>query len=144
VKARFSFKGYYKQWYFRSLKELSFALLCEKNHQTWESAEVPELSVTYIDVYGKVRTHWADFLVDKKTIVEIKPRAHQKGKTVQAKAEAMKQFCQEKGYRYMMVSPRKVSVLELKKLLESGEVILDKNCEKYVDNYIKNRSKASQ
>lgn len=141
---RFSFTGSYKKWRFRSFKELSFALLCEKNHQTWESAEVPELSVRYIDPYGKERSHWADFLVDKKTIVEIKPRAHQKGKIVQAKAEAMKQFCQERGYRYMMISPRKVSVLELKKLIESGDVVLDESCAKYVNNYIKNRSKASK
>lgn len=137
--ARFSFHGYYKGWLFRSLRELSAVRLLEKNGQSWATAETAELTVEYIDVYGRKKKHYADLFVDGHTVIEIKPTKYQKSKTVKLKAEAMKAFCKEKGYTYMMISPRKIDAKELKSLVDSGEVTFIESCEKKIVNYLKNR-----
>lgn len=136
---RFSFKGYYKGWFFRSLKELSFVLLCEENGQKWQSAETEELSVTYTDVYGKKRKHFADLLVDKHIIVEIKPKAYQKSKTVKLKSQAMQQFCNKNGYHYMVVSPKIVPIAKLKELVDKNEILISEELQTKFSKYIKNR-----
>jgi hypothetical protein len=136
---RFSFKGYYKSWFFRSLKELSYVLLCEDNGLKWQTAEVEELAVWYEDIYGHRRKHYADFLVDGHIIVEVKPAKHQKGKLVQLKAKAMKAFCQQKGFEYMMVSPRKVNPERLSQLITNGLVIFTEDCKDKILSYLENR-----
>ena len=136
---RFSFKGWYKGWFFRSLKELSYVLLCEKNGLKWRTAETDEFSVTYTDLYGKKKKHWADLFVDDHIIVEVKPIKHQKGKTVQLKAEAMKKFCEEKGYTYMMVAPRKVSKQDLQDLIKNDMIQFTDDCKDKVSQYLKRR-----
>lgn len=136
---RFSFKGYYKGWFFRSLKELSYALLCEKNGLTWRGAETAEFTVEYIDLYGKKRKHYPDFFVDEHIVVEVKPRRHQKGKLVQLKAEAMKAFCASKGYTYMMVSPRKVNKEELEQLIKNNKITFTDECDSKIGTYLKRR-----
>ncbi len=134
---RFSFKGWYRGWFFRSLKELSYALHLDKSNIPWKTAEVPELTVKYIDIYGKEKKHYADFFVDGHIIVEVKPRKHQKGKTVQLKAAAMKEFCEKKGYTYNMVSPRRIVKKELEELIKDGKVTLTDDCKGKVEGYIK-------
>ena len=136
---RFSFSGWYKGWFFRSLKELSYALLCEKNNVKWKGAETDEFSVFYTDLYGKRRKHYPDFFVDDHIVVEVKPKKHQKGKLVQLKATAMREFCATKGYTYMMVSPRKVSKAELTKLIEKNLVTFTDDCKGYIEGYLKRR-----
>lgn len=138
---RFSFKGYYKNWFFRSLKELSFALLCEKNGAKWRGAETEEFAVFYKDIYGKIHKHYPDFFVDDHIVVEVKPTKHQRGKLVQLKAEAMKKFCESKGYTYQMVSPRKVNIEELESLIQSGEVQILEEQETNIKQYINRRKK---
>jgi hypothetical protein len=126
-------------WFFRSLKELSYALHLNKCGIPWKSAEVAELTVEYVDLYGKTRKHYADFFVDGHIIVEVKPRRHQKGKLVQLKAEAMKAFCAKKGYVYNMVAPRRVNKAELKELYEKGLVTFTDECKGLIDGYLQGR-----
>lgn len=134
---RFSFSGWYKNWFFRSLKELSFALLTEKNGSTWRTAETAEFTVEYVDPYGKTKKHYPDFFVDNKFVVEVKPRAHQKGKIVVAKAESMKKFCLAHGYIYQMISPRKIDKKELQTLIDAKQVIFTDDCKDKIDGYLK-------
>lgn len=140
---RFSFSGWYvdglKKFFFRSLKELSFVRLCEKNGQTWKSAETDEYAVWYTDLYGKRRKHYADFVVDTTTIVEVKPAKHQKGKLVQLKAEAMKEFCKTKGYTYQMISPRRISKSELEELIEKKLITFTDTCQPEIEKYLSRR-----
>lgn len=136
---RFSFKGWYKGWFFRSLKELSYVLLCEKNGLKWRTAETDEFAVYYTDLYGRKKKHWADLFVDEHIIVEVKPSKHQKGKLVQLKAQAMKKFCDEKGYTYMMVSPRKVAKAELETLIKKGMITFTEESEEKITQYLKRR-----
>ncbi len=137
--ARFSFQGWYKGWFFRSFKELSFVLLTEKNGSVWRTAEVNELAVYYTDPWGRTKKHYADILVDESTMFEIKPKKHQRGKIVKLKAEAMKKFCETKGYTYQMVSPRKISKEELETLLEEKKIVLTDSCKDKVKTYLTRR-----
>lgn len=136
---RFSFKGWYCGWFFRSLKELSYALLCEKNNLSWKGAETDEFSVWYTDLYGKKRKHYPDFFVDNHIVVEVKPTKHQKGKLVQLKAKAMREFCEAKGYSYMMVSPRKVAKAELEELIKKEMITFTDECKSQINSYLKRR-----
>lgn len=136
---RFSFKGWYKGWFFRSLKELSHVMHMETIGQSWETAEVPELSVEYTNVYGKTCKHYADFFVDKQFIIEIKPKAHQRSKTVKLKADAMRAFCDKKGYIYMMISPRKIDKKKLEELIEKNLVTFTDDCKHKIHGYLKRR-----
>jgi hypothetical protein len=136
---RFSFKGYYKGWFFRSLREVSYVLLCEKNGLTWKGAETDEFTVTYTDLYGRTRKHYPDFFVDGHIVVEVKPTRHQKGKLVQLKATAMKEFCKTKGYTYMMVSPRRIQKAELEELIKNNEITFTDECSNKISQYLKRR-----
>lgn len=136
---RFSFKGYYKEWYFRSLKELSFVLTCEKNGLKWQGAEKEEFAVWYTDLYGKRRKHYPDLFVDDHIIVEVKPTKHQKGKLVQLKAKAMKEFCDTKGYDYQIVSPRKVLKKDLEDLIARNLITFTDDCSSKISGYLNRR-----
>ena len=136
---RFSFKGWYRDWFFRSLKELSYALTCEKNNLTWVGAETEDFAVYYLDLYGKRHKHYPDFFVDNHIVVEVKPTKHQKGKLVQLKAKAMKEFCDSKGYTYMMVSPRKVAKSDLEDLIKKKLIKFTDDCKDQIQNYLERR-----
>lgn len=66
--------GWYKGWFFRSLRELSYVIMIlEKNGSDWRSAESKELRMKYV-IDGISRTYFADFLVDGSILVEVKPK----------------------------------------------------------------------
>ncbi len=136
---RFSFKGWYRGWFFRSLKELNFAITCELNGTKWRGAETDEFSVFYTDLYGKRRKHYPDFFIDDHIVVEVKPTRHQKGKLVQLKAAAMKEFCEKKGYIYQMISPRKIPKAKLEELIENNMITFTEDCESKIKSYLKKR-----
>jgi hypothetical protein len=121
----FSFSGSYRGWRFRSLRELSYAIKLDAEGRTWTTAEKPELSVTYVDRYGKTHKHWADFFVDGNTIVEIKPKKKQKHKIVCLKSAAMQTWCDTQGYSYIITCPRKLSKPTLKKLYTDKTITID-------------------
>lgn len=67
--------GWYKNWYFRSLRELSYMIrVIERKKYEWESAETKKFSITYKNLDGAERTYRADFFINKDTLVEIKPK----------------------------------------------------------------------
>ena len=102
-------------------------------------AETPEFTVTYRDLYGKERKHYPDFFVDGHIIVEVKPKKHQKGKLVQLKARAMREFCATRGYTYMMVSPRKINKTDLEELIEKKLIVFTDDCRDKIAGYLKRR-----
>ena len=66
--------GWYKDWYFRSIKELSYMInVIEINKLNWRTAETNDLAIKYINYDGTKRTYRADFLVEEKDLVEVKP-----------------------------------------------------------------------
>lgn len=122
-------KGWYKNWFFRSLRELSYMInVIEKDKHEWQTAETKKLSIPYIDPNGVSRTYRADFLLDKKTLVEVKPTKLKSSRTVRAKEAAAKRFCEEQGWEYRLVDPPKLTDAEIKHLHQTGQI-------KFMDRY---------
>lgn len=120
--------GWYKGWYFRSLRELSYAVGLDKNNLSWQSAE--HIKIPYKDWKGKDRTYHPDFLINEKTIVEIKPTKLKNSPSVVCKKIAAEQFCSKKGYNYELIDPSVLKIEDLVKLKETGLI-------KFTDKYEK-------
>lgn len=64
-------KGWYKNIFFRSLKELSYLVYLDKHNIQWRSAEHILIKYMFLE---KERTYRPDFLINEKIVVEIKPK----------------------------------------------------------------------
>lgn len=128
--------GWYKGWYFRSLHELSYVIYTlEPQGLKWESAEQNRLRIPYIDSCGRNRTYTADFLVDNRFLVEIKPDSLQNTGDVIIKLRAAEEFCFKKRLIYQLIGPNLVDGKPfhpgaLRKLWETGAVCFTEKYEK--------------
>ena len=117
--------GWYKNWYFRSLKELSYMIyVIEPNNYKWESAEQKRLAMPYIDHLGHKRTYQADFLLNGSILIEVKPKALMETALNKLKKEAALIFCAKNNYKYRMVDVKTIENEELGHLLTKGVVKL--------------------
>lgn len=135
------YSGWYKNWFFRSLRELSFIYNLELENSTWESAENLSFYIEYIDCKGSQRTYKPDFLIKKNILVEIKPLKLQKTKDVLLKKEAAELFCKENGYVYL-ITDCEIIDLQLLKSMYDNKIIkftdkTEKKFIKYYNQYIK-------
>lgn len=116
-------KGWYKGWFFRSLRELAYRIkVIEYESHEWQSAESKELSIPYVDPNGAMRTYRADFLIDKKILVEVKPDKLRSSRIVRAKEVAAVKFCEARGWEYQIVDPPKLTNEEIRFLHDSGRI----------------------
>lgn len=129
--------GWYKNWFFRSLLELSFMInYIEKYKKLWESAESKKYRISYIDYKNSQRTYRPDFIIDGTTLVEIKPFKLLSTPLNMLKQEAGKIFCDKNGLLYKTFSEKDFNRLnwnDLKNLLENKQIILLK---KHQEAYI--------
>ena len=96
--------GWYKNWYFRSLRELSFMInVIEKEGHEWKNAESHEFTIKYLDVNGVERTYHPDFVLDDKIIIEIKPEKLQLNENNQRKQDGAILWCATNDFEYRMV-----------------------------------------
>jgi hypothetical protein len=110
-------KGWHKGWFFRSLKELSYMInIIEKEGHRWKSAETHDLSICFTDWTGHERTYRADFLLDDKKLVEVKPRKLMNTPTNLAKRKAAEVFCVNHGYEYVVEESEPLSGEEIVRL----------------------------
>lgn len=65
-------KGWYNDFYFRSLHELQFILVCERFNFNIKSAEY--LKIPYINYDKSDRTYSPDYIINEKFLVEVKPK----------------------------------------------------------------------
>ena len=131
--------GWYKGWFFRSLKELSYMInVIEKNSSKWRTAETKDLRIPYIDYKGDDRTYTADFLVDEKELIEVKPDKLKSSITVRAKAKAARKFCKKQGLIYKIVDAIKLTRKEVKELHDKQLIKFTKRYEKLYIGYCKN------
>jgi hypothetical protein len=115
-------KGWYKGWFFRSLRELSYVInVLEKNNSSWKTAEAASLKIPYIDPNGTERTYVADFLVGN-TLIEVKPRRLLASRIVQAKASAARIFCEARGMTYIIEDAAVLPDDEIRQLYTSGVI----------------------
>lgn len=123
--------GWYKGWFFRSLLELSYMIrVIEKEGHSWISAETSNLRIKYEDWNGNQRTYCADFFLDEQMLVECKPTRLHKSKSVILKQKAAIDFCDKKGYVYVLTDCDRIKDEEIKSLRKAELV-------KFTDRYEK-------
>lgn len=92
-------KGWYRDQYFRSLREVTFMVAMDKEKIPWQSAET--MKIPYI-LEGVPRTYRPDYLVEGK-VIEIKPKKLHTTPTIIAKHTAATLYCQERGLTYELI-----------------------------------------
>lgn len=125
--------GWYKDFYFRSLRELQFYV----EHEGPSLIPIHldrKYSVEYLGIRGQKRTYSADFILDNKTIIEIKPKKLWSSRENVLKFEAMKEFCEKIGLEFLVldVIPNSHS---LKEKYLNGEIKFDKKCDDKFKKY---------
>ncbi len=123
-------KGWYKDWFFRSLRELSYVInVIELNKWSWQSAEQKELAIPYLNFEGQNRNYFADFLVNKNCLIEVKPIKLHQSPQVTLKTEAANKFCKAKGWIFEVVDPVILPYEILAELHNSKKI-------KFMDKYV--------
>ena len=130
--------GWYKKWYFRSLRELSYVInYLEENDLEWISAEKKKFTIPYKDYDGTEKTYRPDFFVENKRLVEVKPNRLKQAVTNSLKAEAAKKFCKENGYEYEMVEAIKMKDDQILDLYKKGLIVfIERYKKKFEERYL--------
>lgn len=128
--------GWYKEWFFRSLKELSFMInVIERFNFKWESAETNKYKISYINDLGRKRNYFPDFILDDKYLVEIKPKPLHNTIINKSKKEAALLFCKKNNLKYKMLDVNIILNYEdINKLLKENKI-------KFTDRYQKKFNK---
>jgi hypothetical protein len=128
--------GWYKGWFFRSLRELSYMInVIERFNLKWESAETKELTIIYKDYDNNQRTYTADFLIDSKYLVEIKPKKLWNSWIVSRKKESAIIFCEKKNLKYKI---RDIEILDRETIISLYENEDLKFTNRYDEKFKKN------
>ena len=120
--------GWYHDFYFRSLKELSYLVQLDEDKVMWQSAE--HIKIKYINWDGNERTYRPDFLVENQIIVEIKPMRLWNSPIVKLKTLAAISYCQTHDLIYKLVDQKPIDNDCIKKLRNTCEI-------KFIDRYEK-------
>jgi len=130
--------GWYGKFFFKSLKELSFILMMEKEEIDIESAERKKFRIGYIDRDGNKRNYYPDFFIkEKKLIVECKPSHFFESEQVLLKKESALKFCEENGLTYKLIDPVNLTNQNIKELYDKGLIrFIDRYEKKYNDKFI--------
>lgn len=111
--------GWYKDWFFRSLKELHYMInVIEKNNLEWDCGEKKQYSVKWT-LNGINKTYHSDFIIGNR-MIEIKPKSLWNSKNVQLKAIAANDWCSLNGMTYELVDVPSFDINEIQVLLNSG------------------------
>ena len=126
--------GWYKGWYFRSLRELSYVIrVLEKNNHEWQSAESKEFSIPYVSYDGTPRTYRPDFLVDGRTLVEVKPKQLMETPSNVLKKKAAIVFCKNNGFEFKMVDVKLLHTEHIIHLFEEGIIGFNKKYQERIE-----------
>ena len=120
--------GWYKGWYFRSLRELSYMVeVIEKNKIKWRSAE-KGIKIKYKDHKGNDRTYRPDFILEDRILIEIKPEKLMNTPLNVKKKEAAINFCKDNGLEYRIVDVDIMNIDDILNLWLKKEI-------KFVEKY---------
>lgn len=130
--------GWYNGWFFRSIKELSYMInVIEKNNIEWVNAESNMFRINYIDYKGNNRTYTADFILNNKYLIEIKPKKLWYSDSVIRKKISAIKFCEENNLTYKLRDTPNLSSKKLKELYETKQIIFtDRYEKKFISKYI--------
>jgi hypothetical protein len=116
--------GRYKNWFFRSLLELSYMInVIERFNLVWETGEKEKYKIEY-EFNGVNRNYFPDFIIENKYIVELKPKKLQKTLLNQSKFLYAEKFCLENGYKFKVTNIKNINKKELLLLIDNGLVNL--------------------
>lgn len=116
--------GWYKGWFFRSLLELSYMIfVIERFNLDWESGESEKYKIKY-EVGGENKNYFPDFVLNKKYIIECKPKKLTKVNTNKIKFEFAKKYCEENGFIFKVRDIPKIKKENLIKMIGDGLVVL--------------------
>jgi hypothetical protein len=126
--------GWYKGWFFRSLRELSYMInVIERFNLSWESAEKSKYKIKYVDWQNTERTYHPDFLVEGKYLIEIKPKKLWGSDNNIRKKQAAIKFCTNKNLKYKLTeSVKTLTFNELKILVDTKKI---KFTERYKEKF---------
>lgn len=125
--------GWYKNWYFRSINELSYFInVIERFKIKWNSGELKKYKIKYIDFNGKERNYFPDFVLNDKYMIECKPKKLWKTDLVKRKTAAAILFCSNHQMKYKLIECKKLSIDEMKVLHDTGDI---KFIERYEEKY---------
>lgn len=128
--------GWYKEWYFRSILELSYmVLVIERFDLNWCSADLNQYIVKYIDALNNERTYRADFIINDKYMIEIKPIRLANSPNNILKAAAARVFCNDNNLKYKITRCSTLNYTEIQKLKESGDLIFTNKYEHEFKQY---------
>jgi hypothetical protein len=135
--------GWYNGWFFRSIKELSYMInVIEKYNLKWVSAESNLYQMNYVDYKGNNRTYTADFILNDKYLIEIKPKKLWGSDSVIRKKTSAINFCKENNLIYKLRDTPNLSSEKLKKLYNTKQIIFtDRYEKKFINKYINKTSK---
>ena len=129
-------KGYYKDFYFRSLRELSYLIYLDENNIKWESAESKKFTIKYRNYDGTHRTYRPDFLINDRILIEIKPKRLQKSPLILLKTAAAIEFCENKNLEYQIID-FPINKYKIQNELNKGNIKFSKNYKQKFLNYNK-------
>lgn len=129
--------GWYKGWYFRSIKELSYMIyVIERNGIEWVTAESNNFKIKYLDYKNQERTYTADFILNGKYLIEIKPKKLWKSDLVTRKQESAIRFCDDNNLIYKLRDVPSLTFEEIKKLYLMNIIIFtERYNKKFIEKY---------
>lgn len=122
-KAGNSIHGWYKTFYFRSLHELKFILICERFKLKIVSAE--KIRVKYISYNGSERTYSPDYIINDIYLVEIKPKKLHNTPLNKLKFDSAKKYCNKNNLKFKVLDFGIVYQEQLNELISSKMVKLN-------------------
>lgn len=126
--------GWYNGIHFRSLLELSFLInYKDRFNLVIENAEKSKNAIQY-KFNNEIRNYFADWIVNDKYLVEIKPEKLLNTPKNKAKFEAALLFCKNKGLKFKVITPKKIKFNELRELIKNKNVKLS---ERYYKKFLK-------
>lgn len=132
-------KGWYKKFYFRSLRELSYVLYLDDNNIRWETAEKKRFRIKYQDYKGTERTYAPDFLVNNNKLVEIKPKRLQNSPLIKLKTEAAIKFCKENDLIFEILD-FPINAVRIELALNCGFIKFARDYKERFLNYLKTKT----
>ena len=126
--------GWYKGWYFRSLRELSYMIkVIEKEGHEWKSLDnTSDFRIKYLDANGHERSYCPDFLIDNKIVVEIKPKKLQGLDLVVRKQNAAMMYCKTRNLVHIITDVEILDFSIIEQLVNNEVVRLtDKSLKKF-------------
>jgi hypothetical protein len=116
--------GWYKGWFFRSLLELSYMVnVIERFNLEWENGESEKYKIPY-EIDGVKRNYFPDFVINKKYIVECKPKKLNLTSINQTKFEYAKKYCTDNGFIFKTRDVPKIKQEQLLTMINNGLVVL--------------------